>query len=69
MVSSTPKGYKEFCENPIWDTDNDRFDRFDRELLANLLVLDWVVFESFIILEAVCGFENVRRKVRVLSIL
>lgn len=50
-------------------THDDDQGSFDLELLVNLLVLDWVVLQSFVVLIAVCDAENVRRKVRILSVL
>jgi len=69
MANSTPKGHKGFCENPTRDTYNNYQGSFDLELLVNPLVLDWVALQSFIIPVTVCGLENARKKVDVLSVL
>ena len=68
-ASSTPKSHKEFCENPAWDTYKNYLGSFDLELLVNPLVLDRILLKSLVVFEAVCGFDNARRKVRVLFVL
>jgi len=69
MASSTPNGHKRFCENRTQDTYNNHQGSFDLELLVNPPELDRVVLQSLIIPVTVCGLQNARRKVRVLSVL
>ena len=62
-------GHNGSRENQEQLTDNNHQGSLDLELLVNPLVLDWVTFQSLVVFVAVCGFQNARREVRVLSVL